>query len=371
MTTEILTVSASEFDGEKIRKAAHLLDLGQIVAFPTETVYGLGCLAEPPAIARLDQIKGRPPDKRYTLHIPDRELVHRYVPALNARARKLLQRIWPGPVTIVFELTDGDLKTQELLLSPGSFSVLYQGGTIGIRCIDNELGKALLRRAVGPIVAPSANLSGQPPAVSAAQVWQTFDGRIPIILSGDEPMSGRSSTVVRVTATSVDVLRQGDVSKEVIEQMSCVRIMFVCTGNTCRSPIAEGFSRKLLSKRLNCSIDSLDSAGYIVLSCGLAASGTSRASPEAVSVCRERGCDIGARTSRPLDCDELRECDYVFGMTRQHVEAVRRCCPEIADKCMALDERSDIDDPIGGDIEVYRQCATQIEKALDKRLGEI
>jgi L-threonylcarbamoyladenylate synthase len=373
METEIVTINAAELDGEKIRKAAHLLDLGQIVAFPTETVYGLGCLAEPPAIARLDHVKGRPPDKRYTLHIADPDTVFRYVPAPNPRARKLLRKVWPGPVTIVFDLTKADLDKQKRMLSPGAFDVLYRDGTIGIRCIDNDLGQALLRRAMGPVVAPSANRSGQKPATTPAEVFDEFKGEIPLILAagGGPTMCGQSSTVVRITGASVEVIRQGAVSKEVIDEISRVRFLFVCTGNTCRSPMAEGISRKLLSQRLNCSIDELNSAGYIVLSCGVAASGASGASPQAVEVCRGLNIDIADHRSRPFDCEEARQYDYVFGMTRQHVEAITEHCPEMAKKCVLLDENGDIADPVGGGIETYRQCAAQIEKALEKRLGEI
>jgi protein-tyrosine-phosphatase len=83
------------------------------------------------------------------------------------------------------------------------------------------------------------------------------------------------------------------------------------------------------------------------------------------------GADISGHRSRPFDCKEAQECDYIFGMTRQHVDAVVRSCPETADKCVLLDEAGDISDPIGGNVEMYRWCAQQIDKALRKRLGEI
>ncbi|MBE0537922.1 MAG: threonylcarbamoyl-AMP synthase [Phycisphaerae bacterium] len=372
MKTEVMIIKPEDLEGEKIRAAARLLDAGQIVAFPTETVYGLGCVAEPEAIARLDEVKGRPADKRYTLHIGSREDVHRYVPCIGPRARKLVGRAWPGPLTIVFSLSDADLKKQKGIVSPGAFGVLYGGGTIGIRCVDNELGRALLRRAMGPVVAPSANRSGEKPAVTASEVYEVFGGKIAAILAaaGEPQASGQSSTVVRVTDTSIEMLREGLMSPATVTLMSQIKIMFVCTGNTCRSPMAAGFSRKLLSEKLKCGVDALESMGYIVMSCGLAGCGSS-ASPEAIAVCRERSVHIGNHRSRSLDCDELRDCDFVFGMTQHHVDTVRRCCPEIADKCAVLDADRDISDPIGGDLEAYRRCAVQIEKALGKRLGEI
>lgn len=373
MKTEVVTIQSIERDGDKIRSAAHLLDTGGIVAFPTETVYGLGCVAEPEAIARLDRIKGRPPDKRYTLHVGDKEDVRRYVPRPGPKARKLISRAWPGPVTIVFSLNDNDLAEQKRVLSPGAFSVLYSGGTIGIRCIDNYIGRALLRQAAGPIVAPSANRSGQRPATRSDEVLSMFDGQIPMVLAGEGPvaMSGQSSTVVKVSDSKIETLRPGVVSDNDIASMSEIRILFVCTGNTCRSPMVAGLSRKLLSEKLNCGVDGLESMGYIVMSCGLAASESAGASPNAVAVCKEAGVDISGHLSKPLHCEEVRRSDYIFGMTQQHVDAVRRCCPEAASKCGALDDTNDIADPISGDKDAYRKCAEQIEKALKKRLGEI
>jgi tRNA threonylcarbamoyl adenosine modification protein (Sua5/YciO/YrdC/YwlC family) len=373
MKTRVVTIGPGDLDGEAIRAAGRLLDSGQIVAFPTETVYGLGCVAEPGPIARLDEVKGRPTEKRYTLHIGDKEQVYQYVPRIGPRARKLIEHVWPGPITVVFSLDRHDLQRQKAKLSPGAFSVLYGGGTIGIRCIDNRIGQALLRRAAGPVVAPSANRSGEKPAVTAEEVLAAYGGKIAMIVSGpdEQNISGQSSTVVKVTDTSVSVLRKGAVSLKALEEMSTIKVLFVCTGNTCRSPMAAGLFRKLLSEKLNCGVDELERVGYIVLSCGLASGGGGVASPHAIEVCRVLGADISGHRSRPFDCKEAQECDYIFGMTRQHVDAVVRSCPETADKCVLLDEAGDISDPIGGNVEMYRWCAQQIDKALRKRLGEI
>lgn len=373
MKTEVVTIKPEDLDGEKIRAAAHLLDTGQIVAFPTETVYGLGCVAEPEAIARLDAIKGRPPDKRYTLHIGDRNDVYRYVPHPTPRARKLIGQAWPGPVTIVFSLSGADLEKQKGMVSTGAFGVLYGGGTIGIRCVDNEIGRAVLRLAMGPVVASSANRSGEKPAVTAGAVVGAFGGRVAMVLAGlgDAPMSGRSSTVVKITDECVETLRAGAVSSQEISEMAQIKIMFVCTGNTCRSPIAAGFCRRFLSEKLKCGVDELESVGYIVVSCGLTGIGPTAASPEAVAMCRERDVHIGDHRSREFDRGEARTCDYIFGMTRRHVETIAHRCPEAAERCAVLDETGDIADPMGAGMDVYRDCAVQIEKALRRRLGEI
>ena len=373
MKTEVVKISSVEADGAKIAAAARILDEGGVVAFPTETVYGMGCRAEAGAIAKLNELKGRPAEKRYTLHIADREEVHRYVPWMPPHAAKLVRLAWPGPVTIVFELSGADLEKQKAVVSREAFDVLYSESTIGIRCVDNETGQSLLGAAGSPIVAPSANRSGEKPAVTPDEVLAAFEGRIPMILTGTgaDCRYGGGSTVVRITDGTVEILRQGVVKKESIDEMSQIRILFLCTGNTCRSPMAEGFCRKIVSEKLNCRVDELDEMSYKIASAGVMAVGSIGVSPEAVQACKEEGVEIGGHWSRALDCDEAGTCDYIFALAERHRKWLGESCPEAACKCVLLDSAGDISDPIGAPIEVYRECAKRIEKAVEKRIGEI
>ena len=369
----MVKISSVEADKPKIAAAARILDAGGVVAFPTETVYGLGCRAEARAIAKLDELKGRPADKRYTLHIADREEVHRYVPSMPPHAAKLVKLAWPGPVTIVFQLSRADLERQKAVVSPEAFDVLYSVGTIGIRGVDNEIGQSLLAATKSPIVAPSANRSGEKPAVTPDKVLAAFKGRIPMILAGEKGVCkyGAGSTVVKVTDGTVEILRQGVVKKDRIDEMSQIRILFLCTGNTCRSPMAEGFCRRIVSEKLNCSVDEVEKMSYKIASAGVMAVGSIGASPEAVEVCREKGIDIGRHQSRLLDGGEAEACDYVFALSERHRVWLENTYPDAASKCVLLDSEGDIGDPIGAPIEVYRECAKQIEKAVQKRIGEI
>ena len=373
MKTEVIKISSVDAAGAKIAAAARILDEGGVVAFPTETVYGLGCRAEAGAIAKLNELKGRPADKRYTLHIGDREDVRRYVPWMPPHAGKLVRLGWPGPVTIVFELSGGDLEKQKAVVSREAFDVLYSAGTIGIRCIDNEIGQSLLGAAGRAIVAPSANRSGEKPAVTAGEVLAAFDGRIPMILTGGDSdcRYGGGSTVVRITDGTVEILRQAVVKQERIEEMSQIRILFLCTGNTCRSPMTEGFCRKIVSEKLNCGVDEVGQMSYNIASAGVMAVGSIGASPEAVQACREKGVEIGGHRSRALDCDEAKGCDYIFALAERHRRWLGEMCSEAASKCVLLDSEGDVPDPIGAPVAVYRECAKRIEKAVDKRISEI
>ena len=109
MQTRVVKVDSGNPDLEVIREAAKLLESGELVAFPTETVYGIGCRAQVDSLARLDEVKQRSGDKYYTLHIGRKEDVEKYVPDIPARAKALMQKGWPGPISIVFELSERDI----------------------------------------------------------------------------------------------------------------------------------------------------------------------------------------------------------------------------------------------------------------------
>jgi len=245
METEVIALTGEKFDIEKVKAAAGKLDEGKLVAFGTETVYGIGCRVRTDSINRLDEVKGRGGGKRYTLHIADPELVAGYVPTIPLKGRKLIAKGWPGPLTIVFELDEGAVEKQRDLITNDAFEVLYRDNTIGIRCPDNEIARRLLRCATEPVVAPSANLDGRAPATSADGVLAQLDGRIDIILDGGECKYKKSSTVVKIAQAQPIILRQGVYSEKDIAQMSLIRILFVCAGNTCRSPMAAALCKKI------------------------------------------------------------------------------------------------------------------------------
>jgi len=371
MKTEVVSLTAENPDIEKIRAAARILDEGGLVAFPTETVYGIGCRAQARAIARLNEIKGRAEGKRYTLHIADPQGVARYVPRIPARGRKLIAKGWPGPLTVVFELDEDTIEKQRGIITNDAFDILYQDNTIGIRCPDNRIAKELLGFATRPIVAPSANIYTRPPATSAGEVLEQLDGKIDLILDGGECKYGKSSTVVKITHNALTILREAAYSEKGITEMSSIKILFVCTGNTCRSPMAGAFCRKYISEKLDCGIDETEPRGYKITSAGVMAGLEMPASKEAVDICAAKGVDVSGHRSSVLTRVEIEESDYIFVMTKSHRDRILEVCPAARQKCMLLDEGGDITDPIGGGEGIYRGCAERIENALKKRLGEI
>ena len=195
-------------DDASIRRAAALLCAGELVAFPTETVYGLGADAlNGEAAARIFAAKGRPADNPLIAHIAGESGLSGLI-ALEpcACARKLMRAFWPGPMTLIFPK------------SPRVPREVTAGlDTVAVRMPSHPVARALIRAAQTPIAAPSANRSGRPSPTTAAHVLEDMEGRIPLILDGGPCEVGLESTVVDVTGARPRILRPGGVTLEMLE----------------------------------------------------------------------------------------------------------------------------------------------------------
>jgi protein-tyrosine phosphatase len=148
--------------------------------------------------------------------------------------------------------------------------------------------------------------------------------------------------------------------------------VFVCTGNTCRSPMAEALFKKRMAERLGCPVEELPRRGFIVLSAGLAAMMGGGAAPEAIETVRELGADLSQHVSRPLSAKLAAQADYLVGMTRGHLLALAEA-GAAPGACLRLLSAAgeDIADPVGADLPVYRECAQQIVRHLEGLLAEL
>lgn len=194
------------------------------------------------------------------------------------------------------------------------------------------------------------------------------------MIDGGPSRYAKVSTVIRLRQREgwpvVMVEQEGVYDARIIRRMACMTILFVCTGNTCRSPMAEAMARDALAKMRHLSVDELEAAGLRVMSAGVYAADGSPASSQAIAAMAGLGLDLSSHRSRLLTPQIVRDADRVYCMTEHHVRAVTAMCPALADRVMCLDAQGDIMDPIGASVNEYARCAGQIRSAMMARFKE-
>lgn len=191
---------------DDIKKAAHIIKSGGTVAFPTETVYGLGADAlNPSAVEKIFKAKNRPPDNPLIVHVSSKEMLNRVVKDIPETGNMLIDAFWPGPLTLILNRRD---------VVPD----IITGGldTVAVRMPHHDIALSLIKESNVPIAAPSANISGRPSPTKAGHVIKDMDGKIDAIIKGEDSRIGMESTVIDLTVTPPALLRPGGLSLEEI-----------------------------------------------------------------------------------------------------------------------------------------------------------
>lgn len=348
MKTEVIKLDPRFPDFSAVSRGAKLVRQGGLVIFPTETVYGIAANADNPhALERLRAVKQRPENKPFTVVIAKKDDLLRLTSCRVPALFKLIDAYWPGPLTVIVPDRTG-------------------GKTLGFRIPNHRVALALIREAGCPVAAPSANVSDKVPPKTCDEALQDLDGLVEMAIDNGPTQYGQASTVVDLTKDSAVVVRAGAIPTDHISRVAQRKtVLFICTGNSCRSVLAEYLLKDLLKGRDDVEVFS---AGTGVLLHGCP-------TQETLAVLNAQGIDATEHRSLSLNPVMLHKSDLILAMTRTHRQQIVSMAPEVESRTYLLrefddQERHDLDldipDPIGQSLATYSDCAGMIARSLQK-----
>jgi protein-tyrosine phosphatase len=345
---------------EAAERAAAVLRSGGLVVIPTETLYGVAALAsDAGALSRLVAFSGRKADESSTWHAGSAsEVVDKLRWPLHRRA---VERLAPGPVRFGIDLAALEVGTWPV--EGLAVSAADAGGVVWVRVPSHSVARAVIQATGGPIVVDRVPRGGEGDDARALGALGAE-----LVLDAGRTTHGRPSTTVRLTGgerAGYSVVSEGAVPARSVARALTRRILFVCTGNTCRSPMAEAIARSLIGPE-----GTLDGIPTEVSSAGVAASEGEPASPQTTGALRALGIEPSPHRSQGVTSEAARGADAIYAMTASHARALRTMGPEVAEKVEVLDPSgSDIPDPVGGPVALYISTAKRLEELIRSRLA--
>ncbi len=345
---------------------------GALVILPTETVYGVAAaVTASGALERLRRIKGRQQQQAFTVHISSPADAKLYVADPGPIGRRLARRAWPGPLTLICNVAQPEREAVARRFPQADLGELYHERKIGLRCPDHPVARELLAAAAVPVVASSANRAGAaPPTDLSAALRSLSADEVDYAVDAGRTRYNSASTIVEITGQGWTLLREGVLDRRTVRRLATSEIVMVCTGNSCRSPIAEYLFRQRLAERLGVSVGRLRELGYVVSSAGTGAMFGGSISEHSREELARRGIDASGHRSQPVTVELIQRAERIYTMAPEHRETILAMVPDASGRVLPLDPAGAIADPIGGGAEDYRRCAAQIEKAVDLRLEE-
>ena len=375
----ILDLQSTDDPRDMVHRTVQALVEGHVVGVPTETVYCLAANAlSAESIERLWDLIGaetKLPNRGrgsgpasgesggspvLTVSLRSREAAGDFMTPVSPLTRRLMRRCWPGPLTLVTAVSRDRSAVAEFPEQVQS-RIMDRDSRIAFRVSQHRILSHLHRYLSAPLILASASVVGTRSPTTVAGVGKSISERLPLLLDDGPTRYGGESTVVRVSGRQWEVQQEGVIERAAMNQFVKPVIALVCTGNTCRSPMAETLLRERLRKKIGCE-DAIR-----VISAGVAAAEGAGATPQAIEVMGQRGLDLTGHSSRPLDESVLNVADLVLTMTRGHRAAILAAWPDMQDHVFTLRrDGGDIHDPVGMPVEAYHACSDEIDAELAK-----
>ena len=375
MPPMVIDLRRTEDARDVVHRAVQALAEGRAVAFPTETDYVVAASARhEAAVERLCCLAAEPPEgPRLSLALKSADEALDWAPRLPPLGQRLSRRCWPGPVTIIVDDDHHDSLVHRL--PAGVRKLIVGSGKLRLRVPGHPMLADCMRMLAGPVVLAEPAGAVESPPVTAAEVvarCEAAGAAVSLVIDDGRARYAQPASTIAIDAAGFRVVHSGIVSEETLRRLSSLMVLFVCTGNTCRSPMAETLFRELIAERFGCRPDEIERHGVVVASAGIAAWGGGKASTGALEAMRERGADLSGHESQPLTENLTRQADLIWTMTASHRANILAQFPEAGGRVAMLSpDRHDVIDPIGGTLATYRKCAEQIREHLTGRLDTL